>query len=311
MNKEQNKGYLMVLAAGSLWGTIGLFATLLSNLGLSAGPVAFFRVLSATIMLALILLVKGKGTSLFRVSRRGLISCMLVGFVSQALYNICYMNTIEHCGMATAAVFLYTSPVYVALLSRILFREPLTGNKILAIVINIIGCILTVTGGDFSDMKISGFGIIMGILAGFTYALLPILSRTGADEEDPYTAAFYGQFFGALLLFFLIRPWNGIGVPVTWQVILVFIGFGIVPSAMGYITYYSGISKITETSRIPVLASVETVVAAIIGLVVFGQSLSLAKIAGIALVLISIAVMNMKKQHLFIRVERDRDDAAV
>ena len=160
-------------------------------------------------------------------------------------------------------------------------------------------------------MKISGFGIIMGILAGFTYALLPILSRTGADEEDPYTAAFYGQFFGALLLFFLIRPWNGIGVPVTWQVILVFIGFGIVPSAMGYITYYSGISKITETSRIPVLASVETVVAAIIGLVVFGQSLSLAKIAGIALVLISIAVMNMKKQHLFIRVERDRDDAAV
>ena len=82
----------MVLLAGSLWGTIGLFATLLSNMGLSAGPVAFFRVLSATIMLALILLVKGGGTSLFRVSRRGLISCMLVGFVSQALYNICYMN---------------------------------------------------------------------------------------------------------------------------------------------------------------------------------------------------------------------------
>ena len=60
MNKrsEQNKGYLMVLAAGALWGTIGMFATLLSNLGMNAGPVAFFRVLSARIMLALILLVK-------------------------------------------------------------------------------------------------------------------------------------------------------------------------------------------------------------------------------------------------------------
>ena len=76
MKNEQNKGYLMVLLAGSLWGTIGLFATLLSGFGIGAGPVAFFRLLSATIMLALILLVKGKGGSLFRVSRRGLISCM-------------------------------------------------------------------------------------------------------------------------------------------------------------------------------------------------------------------------------------------
>lgn len=295
MRSEENKGYLLVLAAGSLWGTIGLFATLLSGFGLSAGPVAFFRLLSATIMLALILLIKGKGTSLFRVSRRGLISCMLVGFVSQALYNVCYMNTIEQSGMATAAVFLYTSPVYVAIISRLFFHEPLTSNKIIAIIINIAGCILTVTGGDFSDMKISGFGIIMGVLAGFTYALLPILSRTGADQENPFTASFYGQAFGALLLFFLIRPWNGLGAPITLPVVLTFIGFGIVPSAMGYIVYYDGISRITETSRIPVLASVETVVAAIIGLVVFGQSLSIAKIAGIALVLISIAVMNRKQ----------------
>lgn len=296
MNSEQNKGYLMVLTAGALWGTIGFFATLLSNLGLGAAPVAFFRLLSASIMLALILLVKGKGIRLFKISRRGLISCMLVGFVSQAFYNVCYMNVIEQGGMATAAVFLYTSPIYVALISRILFKEALTKNKILAILINIVGCIITVTGGDFSTMKLSIFGLIMGILAGFTYALLPILSRTGADKEDPFTSAFYGQAFGALLLFFLIRPYNGIGAEFSLQMLLVLIGFGIVPSAMGYIVYYAGIGKVIETSRIPVLASVETVVAAVVGLVVFGQGLSLMKVIGIALVLCSIAVMNMTKK---------------
>ena len=296
MNSEQNKGYLMVLTAGALWGTIGFFATLLSNHGLGAAPVAFFRLLSASIMLALILLVKGKGIRLFKISRRGLISCMLVGFVSQAFYNVCYMNAIEQGGMATAAVFLYTSPIYVALISRILFKEALTKNKILAILINIVGCIITVTGGDFSTMKLSIFGLIMGILAGFTYALLPILSRTGADKEDPFTSAFYGQAFGALLLFFLIRPYNGIGAEFSLQMLLVLIGFGIVPSAMGYIVYYAGIGKVIETSRIPVLASVETVVAAVVGLVVFGQGLSLMKVIGIALVLCSIAVMNMTKK---------------
>ena len=292
--KEQNKGYLLILAAGALWGTIGFFATLLSDMGMNAGSVAFFRVLASAVMLALTLLIKGKGISLFRISRRGLISCMLVGFVSQAFYNVCYMNTIEQNGMATAAVFLYTSPIYVAILSRLFFHEPLTGNKILAIMINIIGCVLTVTGGAFSDVKISMFGLIMGLLAGFTYALLPILSRTGAADENPYTAAFYGQLFGALLLFILIHPNQNIGTVIDWKVLLVLVGFGVVPSAMAYIAYYGGISKITETSKVPVIASVETVVAAVIGLLAFGQKLGAVKILGIALVLCSIAIMNMK-----------------
>ena len=292
MKSEQSKGYLLVLTAGALWGTIGFFATLLAGLGMNAGPVAFCRLLSSMIMLGFILLIKGKGTALFRISKRGLISCMLVGFVSQSLYNVCYMNAIEQNGMATAAVFLYTSPIYVALLSRIFLHEPLSGNKILAIMVNIIGCILTVTGGAFSDMKISAFGLIMGILAGFTYAMLPVLSRTGADQENPFTASFYGQAFGMLMLFFFVRPCQGTGTAFSWQIVLVLIGFGIVPSALAYIVYYNGISRITETSKIPVLASVETVVAAAIGLLVFGQKLGPVKILGIVLVLCSIVIMN-------------------
>ena len=205
------------------------------------------------------------------------------------------MNAIAQNGMATAAVFLYTSPIYVAVLSRLFFREPLTGNKILAILINMVGCILTVTGGEFADMKVSAFGLIMGILAGFTYALLPILTRTGAVDENPYTAAFYGQVFGTLLLFFLIRPWQNIGVSFSWKILFVLIGFGIIPSAMAYVAYYGGLSKITETSKVPVMASVETVVAAGIGLLAFGQKLGAVKLLGIALVLCSIAVMNMQK----------------
>ncbi|MBQ6163173.1 MAG: EamA family transporter [Clostridia bacterium] len=296
MKSEQNKGYLLVLLAGILWGSIGFFATKLSDMGMNAGPQAFFRVFFSTLMLALTLLIKGRGTSLFRIGRRGLISCMLVGVVSQAFFNVCYMNAIEQSGMATAAVFLYTSPIYVAVLSRLFFREPLTGNKILAIVINIVGCVLTVTGGDFTDAKISAFGLIMGLLAGLTYALLPVLSRTGAADENPYTAAFYGQLFGSILLFFLVRPYRNIGTALNWKVLLVLIGFGVIPSAMAYIAYYGGIGRMTETSKVPVIASVETVVAAVIGLLAFGQKLGILKILGIALVLCSIAVMNAKRK---------------
>lgn len=291
-NGTQTRGYLLVLAAGSLWGTIGLFSTLLADAGMSAQLVALARVLFAALLLAPMLLLRGRGLSAFRISKRGLFSCILVGLFSQAFFNICYMNTIERCGMATGAVFLYTSPVYVALLSRLLFREALTPNKLIAILLNIAGCILTVTGGDLIDICISGFGLVMGLLAGFTYALLPILSRIGADKEDPLTAAFYGLLFGTLFLFLLVRPFQGQGLPTAPATIALILGFGFFSTAAAYGCYYAGISRITETSRIPVLASVETVVAALIGLVAFGQTIGTGKLAGIALVLCSIVVMN-------------------
>ena len=187
-----------------------------------------------------------------------------------------------------------------AILSRIYFKEASIANKIFAIFINIAGCIMTVTGGEFSSIRISGLALIMGIMSGFTYALLPVLSRTGADKEHPYTAAFYGQLFGAVLLLFIIRPWNT-EVDFNMTLILAILGLGIVPSAMAYIAYYGGLSRMKETSKVPVLASVETVVAALIGLIAFGQGLGIAKCLGILLVLISIIVMNMRsKQSTFL-----------
>lgn len=285
----------MVFAAGMLWGTIGLFSTILSKLGMDSSGVAFYRLLAASILLIPVLVVKGKGFSLFRISRRGFLSCMLIGFISQALYNLFYMKAIEMSGMATAAVLLYTAPVFVAIMSRIFFKEPLGSNKLIAIAINIAGCILTVTGGDFSAVKLTGFGLLMGVMAGFTYGTMPVFSRLGADEEDPYTSSFYGLALGAFLLFFIVRPYNGMGTSFNWQIIMALIGFGIVPSALAYIVYFGGLNRVKETAVVPVLASVETVAAAIIGLVVFGQELSLFKIAGIALVFCSIVIMNLRR----------------
>ena len=286
----------MVFTAGCLWGTIGLFSTLLQDMGMPSQSVAFYRLLFAAALLIPVLIVKGKGFRLFRIRPAGILSCLLVGLFSQALYNLLYMRTIKESGMAVAAVLLYTSPVFVALMSRIFFRESLGKNKVIAILINIIGCVLTVTGGGFEGMTLVGLGLLTGVGAGFMYATLPVLSRIGADKEDPFTSTFYGLAFGTLFLLFISRPWQGIGTAFTPGMFIVLVGFGVVPSALAYIVYFGGLNKVKETSKVPVLASVETVMAALIGLAVFGQSLTLIKVVGIVLVLCSILVMNQKNR---------------
>ena len=140
MKNEQSKGYLQVLIAGLLWGTIGIWATLLGRMGMDSMSTAFFRLLSATLILFIILVIKGKGFKYFRISKRGLISCMLIGFLSQALYNYFYMYAVQTTGMAVAAVLLYTSPIFVAVISRLVFKEQMNASKITAIALNIAGC---------------------------------------------------------------------------------------------------------------------------------------------------------------------------
>ncbi|HIU28408.1 MAG TPA: EamA family transporter, partial [Candidatus Fimisoma avicola] len=58
--------------------------------------------------------------------------------------------------------------------------------------------------------------------------------------------------------------------------------------------YMKGLSKDLVTSKVPVIASVETVVAALIGILVFTEDVTLYKLIGILCVMISIFIMNMQ-----------------
>lgn len=128
--------------------------------------------------------------NLFRIRPAGVLSCLLVGLFSQALYNMFYMRTIKESGMAVAAVLLYTSPVFVALMSRIFFRESLGKNKVTAIMINIIGCILTVTGGGLETLSFagSGHGALAGVLADQGVSVL-ICGGIGGGAQEALTAS--------------------------------------------------------------------------------------------------------------------------
>lgn len=304
--KKNRNGYIQVIAAGILWGTIGVFANFLEVMGLAPLPLAFFRLFSGTLLLIPMMILQGKGFSLFKISRRGLISCVFIGVFSQGLYNLFYMYAIQENGMSTAAVLLYTSPVFVAVMSRVFFREPLTGNKLLAILLNMAGCALTVTGGSLTGLKNSVFGILLGLGAGLTYALMPVFSRIGADQEQPLTSAFYGLGFGALALFFLNRTWKGMGTPFTIPMLWMIIGYGLIPTVFGYIVYFSGLRKVKETSIVPILTSVETVTAAIIGFTAFHDAFSGGKLIGIVLVVASIAVMNIDLSASVLRAGSER-----
>ncbi len=304
-NENNFTAYAGIFLAGILWGTIGIWATLLGRFGMDAMQTAFYRLLSATVILFFVLLIKGRGVRYFRISRQGLLSCALIGLISQAAYNYAYMYAVQSVGVSVAAVLLYTSPIFAALISRIALKETMMPRKILAIAVNILGCIITVTGGSSLGAGLHPAGIAMGIAAGLAYGVMPILSRIGADREEAYTASFYGLAIGTLALGLVSRPLRAGNLIFSRDVFLVLLGFGLVPSALAYILYFGGLGKVKETSKVPVICSVETVAAAVFGHFLFREPFTLRKVVGISLVLLSILILNQN------RIVRDlRRDAA-
>ncbi len=296
-------GYAMVFVAALMWGTIGIFVKGISGAGVTSQTMAAVRLLTGAVVLAPVLVFMGcRGAgcgdakpgplALFRADARSLACCALVGIPGLVISNTCYYESMDAVGMSTASVLLYTSPVFGCILGRLLYREGVTPNKLAAIACNIVGCVLTVTDGDLAGFHFSAYGIGIGVLAGFLGATLAVFSRMATARMHPLAVTFWGFVFGGGFMAAVTAPWTDLTAVLSPQLIGLFVGFGLIPTALAYICYMQGLSMGLETSKVPVIASFETVATVLVGIGIYGEAAGVVKVLGILLVLGSIVIMN-------------------
>lgn len=290
MGNEELKGYVQVLIAGSLWGVVGIFTMRLDAMGVGTETAGLMRT-GFAFLICLVMTAATKGLSSFRISRKGFIGCAMVGIVCHGFYNFFYLAAMVRIGVSTSALLLRIAPVFTAAVSVILFREKFSRAKGAALVLNVIGCIMVVAGGASGDGSFSPAGILFGVAAGACYGLLAIIVRLIPEDVDPMVIATYGFFFAALCFAVMTGPHAG-ALVFTGPVLLQGFLLGLIPTALAYIIYYAGTQKIKESSRVPVIASSEAVVAALIGFIIFHDHLGAVNLAGIVLVLLSIVLMS-------------------
>lgn len=286
-DNQNRSGILSLLSGGGLCGTLGLFTTHLLAAGATPMMTAFLRCFfGAVFMIPFVLFTNGpKG---FRLTRKELGGVLLIGVVGLGLYNYCYMSAMQELGIASAAVLDYTAPGFLVLLSAVFFRDRLTPRRILAVLLNFGGCAVMVTGGNFSELTFSPFGLFIGLMTGLSFALNNLFTRAFARDMSPFTLTFYGFLFGSVFLAFFVSPWLGFGYAPTMENILITAGFGLIPTAIGFGAYYRGVLLVRDKAMAPVISSVENITACLLGFIVLGEYFNLWKAAGIILVLISI-----------------------
>lgn len=162
--------YIYVLGAGASWGIISLFLKPLLNIGFTQVQTVAVRCLVAAAVLGTIMLLSDRKA--FKIKLRDIWCFLGTGILSMMFFSISYFYSMTYNGVCIAVILLYTSPVFVMLFSKILFKEKITVLKISAIILTVVGCAFASGAGSAQSLTLKGF--VLGICSGIGYALYSI-----------------------------------------------------------------------------------------------------------------------------------------
>jgi DME family drug/metabolite transporter len=295
-------GYLFALGAGATWGTTGPLSTGLYGL-MPATSIGFWRVLIGTVALAIWGVVFRR--DLFRADRRSWLIVGLGGGALVALFEIAYQFAIAGVGVAGAAALLYTAPVMVAVLARVVLKEALTPTRIALAIVVMIGVALTVTGGSNAGAEAARMGVTAGVAGGLlsalSYALTSLMGRWAAPRYGVVKVLFLEAVGGVILIWMTLAIWGKAPtVPpsaTAWR--------GLLGLAAGSVIFanllFFGAMKRIEAAPASVAATIEPVVGALLALLLFSQRLTTLGWLGLLMVVAGVAtgyVLEGLKQQL-------------
>ena len=291
---KRNAGPLLILLAGCLWGSMGIFVRRLTGYGFTSAQIVAIRLALAALVFCV--LARVKDPSGLKIHARDLPLFLGLGLGSVLLFTVCYFSAITLMPLSAAAILLYTSPIWILLMSMLFFHEKLDGRKLLALALAFVGCVL-VSGLSGETLPLTG--VLIGLCAGFGYGLYSILGTVALRRYSPYTVTAFTFLFAAVGALAICRPGEMIArftaAPDPLSLLL-FCGLtALVTAVIPFLAYTLGLRSV-EASRAGILATVEPMVATLIGTLIFSEPLTPLSALGMLLILIAVLLLNRKQR---------------
>ena len=288
-------GSALIIAAGALWGTMGIFVRSLGEYGFDSIQISALRLCAAALcFLGLLLARRGRG---FRIQLRDLPLFLGLGVGSVGLMTCCYFAAIRMMTMSEAAILLYTSPIWVVLMSALFFHEKVTRRKLLALILAFGGCALVSGIGSGS---LNPLGVLVGIGSGIAYGLYSILGSVALRRYPPEAVSAYTFFIAAIAVLSISHPAELVQKMAAADgfagLILLVLATGAVTAFVPFLIYTIGLNRV-QASHAAILATVEPLVATVLGILVYHEQLRTATLLGVACILGAILALNAGGKH--------------
>ena len=282
----------MAVTAAVLIGSLNLFSKNLLEAGFTPLDVSICREGVTAAVFFVILLLTDR--SAFRIRLRDLWIFVLFALFN-VLSNFFLFNAQDLIPLGTAAVLELTNPYFIMIFAFFLFGDKVTKRKLLAAVIEFLGCIFII--GVLEDPgSISVMGVVFGLLSGVTLAAFTLGSR--CVEKLNYsenTTMFYFFFLSSVLLvpFADFGHISGILYDKVdlWIYMLM---MGIVGTLIPNYLVIVAVRRMDPAVLTMIITS-SIVLSTIYGVVFFGDKLDLMIVIGIVMVLVAMVILEPPK----------------
>lgn len=236
------KNSFYIMAAGGLWGIISIFINILKDIGFNSLQCVAIRAFFTALLLFFYLFLKDNRK--LKIKKRDIIFFIGTGVGSIVFFNYCYFQAIEVIGgAAVPALLLYTAPVFVMLLSALLFREKITGKKIISLILTFIG-LGFVTGAFFGKESLTITALLLGLGSGLGYALYSIFGKFVVEKYDEFTITFYTFFIASIAAVSMSGIMHSVNLLFCTKGIIAASGLAFFCTVLPFILYTKGLHGI-------------------------------------------------------------------
>jgi len=235
------------------------------------------------------MIVLGSGSEL-RVKRRDLPWLAAMGTISIGLFHVMWNMAVLINGVSVATVIQANAPIFVTVMAWLLWREPLTRRKIIAIALAFVGTVLISRLDGLGTTQITLFGLVIALAAAFAYGGFSLFGKKLAGDYSSWTILLYAFGFGALILLpFQIRvaiPW-----PLPPQVVGYYVALIFLSTISGFALYTNGLRRL-QASVAAIVATTEVPFAAAVSYIALGERLDGWQILGTVLIVSGVVLLS-------------------
>lgn len=279
---------------------IGMVLVLLSALGFSTlvifGKLAYaanfdplntlsWRLGGAAISLWIWLLMKRQ----WQMSARSAIAAFCLGAFGYAVQSALLFGALSHASAGITSVMFFTYPGFVALLSWLTTRKSLGLWRVKALLLALMGCVLTV---DFSNQGTNFLGIALGIGSGAAYALYMTVSARLVRNMPPLQVAAYMLLGATTSIVGWTAITQGFVLPTQPDAIVVALELALLSTALPIVCLFAGLRRL-EVVPAAILSTLEPVAAVVMAIVFLGEKLWVGQLIGGALIVASALMLQM------------------
>lgn len=292
--KRKASCVLSALVAGSLWGTIGLFSRIMQSYHFDAYSVNALCYSQATIMFIITVLIKNPKRIKIQIKDFWIFLCAAI---STTLFSsVFYYKTVQIMSLSLATLLQGTAPFFVMIVSVLVFKEKLSTQKMIALILCIVGCGLA-AGILEEKLHITATGIFLGIISAIGYGLYSIFSKLALKKNYPnLTTSLYIVSCSAAIMVLIAIPMNSfVTADLTWKTWLITLSFSFTTTYLpSYLYMYS--LKGLNAGEASILVTSEPIVATLISIFLYHEIMSPSMVVGVIMMVCSLVFVEKSSE---------------